>query len=151
VTQNPRPFNFISANGSEFQFKVNSTPYPNWTSTKAQDWFQHTKLAVGDQGNMLAGSFPTTLGHYENNFFVYACQLEHRSDSDERFMSGIDTRGSAAQCFFTSKQSVIAADPMNGAAGPINRQAAVPNQVVVFAERTSSLRIMANKVLEIVQ
>ena len=150
VTQNPRPFNFISANGSEFQFKVNSTPYPNWTSTKAQDWFQHTKLAVGDQGNMLAGAVPTSLAHYENNFFVYACQLEHRSDSDERFMSGIDTRGSAAQCFFSSKQSLLAADPMSGGAA-INRTAAVPNQVVVFAECTSSLRIMANKVLEIVQ
>eukprot|EP01046_Picozoa_sp_COSAG06_P036758 COSAG06_NODE_4083_length_4593_cov_1.575211_5_plen_440_part_00 len=151
VTQNPRPFNFQSCNGSEFQFKANSTPYPNWTSTKAQDWFQHTKLAVGDQGNMLAGSFPTALSHYENAFFVYACQLEHRSDNDERFMSGIDTRGSAAQCFFTSRQSIINPDPMNGGGGAINRTALVPNQVVVFAECTSSLRIMANKVLEIVQ
>ena len=152
VAENARPFNFQSCNGSEFQFKVNSTPYPNWTTSKAQDWWQHTKLAVGDQGNMLAGAFPWALSQYENNFFVYACQLEHRSDGDERFMSGIDTRGSAAQCFFTSKQSALAADPMDGGAGaPINRTVLVANQVVVFAECTSSLRIMANKVLEIVQ
>eukprot|EP01051_Picozoa_sp_SAG22_P037112 SAG22_NODE_18344_length_288_cov_7.767196_2_plen_35_part_01 len=32
--------------------------YPNWQSTKAADWFQHAKLAVGDQGNMLSGSVP---------------------------------------------------------------------------------------------
>ena len=100
---------------------------------------------------MLAGAFPTALSQYENNFFVYACQLEHRSDGDERFMSGIDTRGSAAQCFFTSKQSILNPDPMNGGGGAINRAGAVANQVVVFAECTSSLRIMANKVLEIVQ
>ena len=100
---------------------------------------------------MLAGAFPWALSQYENNFFVYACQLEHRSDGDERFMSGIDTRGSAAQCFFTSKQSALAADPMDGGAGAaINRTVLVANQVVVFAECTSSLRIMANKVLEIV-
>eukprot|EP01046_Picozoa_sp_COSAG06_P053826 COSAG06_NODE_9406_length_1906_cov_8.678453_2_plen_101_part_00 len=100
---------------------------------------------------MLAGSYPTALSHYEQSFFVYACQLEHHSDNDERFMSGIDTRGSAAQCFFTSRQSIINPDPMNGGGAALNRTALVANQVVVFAECTSSLRIMANKVLEIVQ
>ena len=74
-----------------------------------------------------------SLTAYKDNFFVYACQLEHRTDGDERFMSGIDTRGAAAQCYF------------NASGG------AVENQTLIFAECTSSLRIMANKVLEIVQ
>ena len=84
---------------------------------------------------MLAGAYPNSLSQYENNFFVYACQLEHRSDNDERFMSGIDTRGSAAQCQFISSQSAILADLDTGAANVanINRTVLVPNQVVVFA------------------
>jgi len=129
----PGYFNFSACDGTDFHFQVNNTLYPQWTSIEPHDWFQHTKLALGDQGNMLAGSHVQTLTSYKDNFFVYACQLEHRSDGDERFMSGIDTRGAAAQCYF------------NATGG------AVSNQTLVFAECSSSLRIMANKVLEIVQ
>ena len=129
----PSAFNFIK-DATGYQFQVNNTLYPNWSSTKAVDWWQHTKLAVGDQGNMLAGSFPTDMTQYLDNFFVYACQLEHHSDGDERFVSGIDTRGAAATCFFKSTNA-------GGA----------PNQTLVFAECTSSLKVYANKVLEVVQ
>jgi hypothetical protein len=73
-------FRFASCGGKNFQFQVNNTLYPNWTSDKLVDYWQHTKLAVGDQGNMLSGSFPQTISHYMQNFFVYACQLEHRTD-----------------------------------------------------------------------
>ena len=151
IAHNPRFFNFQSCNGSEFHFKVNNTLYPQWTSTKSVDWWQHTKLALGDQGNMLAGAYPTSLSQYETNFFVYACQLEHRTDGDERFVSGIDTRGAAAQCYFISKQSTLNPDPADGGGGALDRTGAVANQILVFAECTSSLKIMANKVLEIVQ
>ena len=129
----PGYFNFSHCDGTDFHFQVNNTLYPQWTSTQEQDWWQHTKLALGDQGNMLAGSFVQTLASYKDNFFVFACQLEHRSDGDERFMSGIDTRGAAAQCYFNA---------LGGA---------VSNQTMIFAECTSSLKIMANKVVEIVQ
>ena len=125
---------FVDCGGTDFHFQVNNTLYPQWTSTEPQDWWQHTKLALGDQGNMLAGAAAGSLTQYANNFFVYACQLEHRTDGDERFVSGIDTRGAAAQCYFNASQS-----------------GATSNQVMVFAECTSLLRIMANKVLEIVQ
>ena len=152
VTNNVAYFNFQSCNGTNFHFRVNNTMYPQWTSKRSQDWWQHTKLAVGDQGNMLAGAFPQSLAQYENNFFVYACQLEHRTDGDERFVSGIDTRGAAAQCYFVSNQSTLT-DLNSGAhATPhINRNGNVDAQINVFAECTSLLRIMANKVLEIVQ
>ena len=154
VANNVPYFNFAACNGSDFHFKVNNTLYPQWTSKNPQDWWQHTKLAVGDQGNMLAGAFPTALPHYLDNFFVYTCQLEHRSDGDERFLSGIDSRGAAAQCYFISSQSTDAADLHSGNADLAttkNRAGDVANQIIVFAECTSSLRIMANKVLEIVQ
>ena len=154
VANNVPYFNFAACNGSDFHFKVNNTMYPQWTSKNPQDWWQHTKLAVGDQGNMLAGAFPTALSHYLDNFFVYACQLEHRTDGDERFVSGIDTRGAAAQCYFISSQSTTAADLHSGNADlttAADRSGDVANQILVFAECTSSLRIMANKVLEIVQ
>ena len=83
------------------------------------------------------------MNHYTGHFFVYACSLEHQTDGDEidvnvdeRCISGIDTRGAAASYYFKSTASG------SGDAG---------NTVTVFAECTSSLRIMANKVLEIVQ
>ena len=103
---------------------------------------------------MLAGAFPTALPHYLDNFFVYACQLEHRTDGDERFVSGIDTRGAAAQCYFISTQSTNNVDLHSGNANltaTADRSGDIANQIIVFAECTSSLRIMANKVLEIVQ
>ena len=50
--------NYQACNGTNFHFRVNNTMYPQWTSKRSQDWWQHTKLAVGDQGNMLAGAFP---------------------------------------------------------------------------------------------
>eukprot|EP01049_Picozoa_sp_SAG25_P012661 SAG25_NODE_1762_length_2378_cov_25.470731_5_plen_454_part_00 len=141
IVQKDAPsFRFASCGGKNFQFQVNNTLYPNWTSDKLVDYWQHTKLAVGDQGNMLSGSFPQTIGHYMEHFFVYACQLEHRTDGDERFVSGIDTRGAAASCFFMSDPGGTGYEPGD-----------VANQTLVFAECTSSLKIMANKVLEIVQ
>ena len=159
VANNVAYFNFDACNGSEFSFQVNNTLYPQWTSAEPQDWWQHTKLALGDQGNMLAGSFPTNLTHYLDNFFVYACQLEHRTDGDERFVSGIDTRGAAAQCYFNSKQNTHddATHSSSRQSGDDDgttakdRSANIENQITVYAECTSLLRIMANKVLEIVQ
>ena len=133
LKKTPGYFTFSDCDGTDFHFQVNNTLYPQWTSTEPQDWWQHTKLALGDQGNMLAGSHVQSLTSYKNSFFVFACQLEHRTDGDERFVSGIDTRGAAAQCYF------------NATGG------AVENQTLIFAECTSLLRIMANKVLEIVQ
>ena len=91
-------------------------------------------MALGDQGNMLSGGAANAPEHYRDNYFVFAVSLEHHTDSDERFLSGIDTRGASANCYFKS-------DDNGGAA----------SQILVFAECTSSLKIMANKVLEIVQ
>ena len=141
----PPYFNYQSCNGTNFHFRVNNTMYPQWNSKRSQDWWQHTKLAVGDQGNMLAGAFPTSLKQYEDNFFVYACQLEHRTDGDERFVSGIDTRGAAAQFYFVSNQSTLT-DLNSGAAktANIDRSGNVDAQINVFAECTSSLKILAS-------
>ena len=151
VVDNPAYFNYSTCNGTGFHFQVNNTLYPQWTSDNPQDFWQHTKLAVGDQGNMLAGAYPAALSHYMDNFFVYACELQHRTDGDERYISGIDTRGAAAQCYFNSTQSP-ATDDLDTSHALRNRAGtAVPNQILVWAECTSSLRIMANKVVEIVQ
>ena len=134
IKSTPPYFTYKGDTGQNYQFQVNNTLYPNWQSTKAADWFQHAKLAVGDQGNMLSGSVPISRKMYEQNMFAFVVSLEHHTDSDERFLSGIDTRGSSANCYFKS-------DNNGGAA----------SQIIVFAECTSSLKIMANKVLEIVQ
>ena len=101
---------------------------------RADQLFQHTKLAFGDQGNMLSGSVPVSAQSYLENYFAFAVSLEHHTDSDERFMFGIDTRGSSANCYFKSDDNAGAA-----------------SQILVFAECTSGFKIMANKVLEIIQ
>eukprot|EP01050_Picozoa_sp_SAG11_P019558 SAG11_NODE_3135_length_2662_cov_11.875927_2_plen_458_part_00 len=129
-------FNYQGHHGKHYQFQVNNTLYPNWISDNMADHFQHAKLALGDQGNMLSGSQPISAKMYGENFFAYVVSLEHHTDSDERFLSGIDTRGASANCYFKSVDA--------GVANP-------SSLVLVFAECTSSLKIMANKVLEIVQ
>eukprot|EP01050_Picozoa_sp_SAG11_P015337 SAG11_NODE_1978_length_3972_cov_45.154144_4_plen_436_part_00 len=134
IKTTPNYFTFKGDTGRHYQFQVNNTLYPNWQLNTADKLFQHTKLAIGDQGNMLSGSVPISAKMYMENFFAFAVSLEHHTDSDERFLSGIDTRGSSANCYFKS-------DDNGGAA----------SQILVFAECTSSLKIMANKVLEIVQ
>ena len=139
VAKDAPSFRFATCGGQNFQFQINNTLYPNWSSNKSVDWWQHSKLAVGDQGNMLAGAYPQAMKHYTDNFFVYACSLEHQTDGDERFVSGIDTRGAAASCFFKSSPG--------GAAGGGNQA----NTTTVFAEVTSSLKVYQGKVLEIVQ
>jgi hypothetical protein len=128
-----RAFTYATANATDFQFQVNNTLYPQWSSSRRVDWYQHTKLAVGDQGNMLAGSYVTNPESYIQNYFVYACQLEHRTDGDERFVTGIDTRGAAAQCYWNWKTG------------------SAQYAAFVFAEVTSSMKIFANKVIEVVQ
>jgi len=145
--------NFESCNGTNFQFKINNTLYPSWQSQMPGEWLALSKLAIGDQGNMLSGSMIESLKQFEDNFFTFVVSLEHKTDGDERFVSGIDTRGAAAQCYFTSTQSTVAGDVVTGVAGgaAINRTVAVANQVNVFAECTSLLRIMAGKTIEIVQ
>jgi hypothetical protein len=143
----PQYTNMTAGNGGHFQFQVNNTLYPNWTSEHPRDWWQHTKLAVGDQGNMLAGAIPHNFVQYLDNFFVFSCQLEHRTDGDERFVSGIDTRGAAASCFFKCSALTGGQPTLTGTTTAY----LADNQAVVFAECTSSLKIMAGKVLEVVQ
>ena len=134
IKTTPSYFTYKGDTGMHFQFQVNNTLYPNWQMTRGDQLFQHTKLAVGDQGNMLSGSVPVSAKAYLENFFAFAVSLEHHTDSDERFLSGVDTRGASANCYLKSSD--------NGAAA---------SQIIIFAECTSSLKIMANKVLEIVQ
>jgi hypothetical protein len=78
---------------------------------------------------------------------VFSCQLEHRTDGDERFVSGIDTRGAAASCFFKCSALTGGQPTLTGTTTAY----LADNQAVVFAECTSSLKIMAGKVLEVVQ
>eukprot|EP01050_Picozoa_sp_SAG11_P027530 SAG11_NODE_7011_length_1208_cov_95.322813_1_plen_395_part_10 len=92
-TATAAPFTFSNYGTHSFQFQVNNTMYPNWGMSKLQEMYQHTRLALGDQGNMLSGGAANAPEHYRDNYFVFAVSLEHHTDSDERFLSGIDTRG----------------------------------------------------------
>jgi hypothetical protein len=128
-------FNFSNRGGTDFQFTVNNTTYPSYSSVDARDWQKQLRGAIGDQGNMLSGCVPTSLAQYIANYFAFAVSLEHHSGADERFVSGIDTRGASANCMFKSVDG--------GASGN--------HQIVVFAELTSILEIKANKVITVIQ
>ena len=128
-------FNFSNRGGTDFQFTVNNTTYPSYSSVDARDWQKQLRGAIGDQGNMLSGCVPTSLKQYTDNYFAFAVSLEHHSGADERFVSGIDTRGASANCMFKSVDG--------GASGN--------HQIVVFAELTSILEIKANKVITVIQ
>ena len=128
-------FNFSSRGGTDFQFTVNNTTYPSYSSADARDWQKQLRGAIGDQGNMLSGCVPTSLAQYTDNYFAFAVSLEHHSGADERFVSGIDTRGASANCMFKSVGA--------GADGD--------HQIVVFAELTSILEIKANTVITVIQ
>ena len=128
-------FNFSNRGGTDFQFTVNNTTYPSYSSSDARDWQKQLRGAIGDQGNMLSGCVPTSLAQYTDNYFAFAVSLEHHSGADERFVSGIDTRGASANCMFKSVDG--------GASGN--------HQIVVFAELTSILEIKANKVITVIQ
>ena len=85
--------------------------------------------------------------------------LEHKTDGDERFMSGVDTRGAAASCYFKADADGPVHTFVRDAEGIADTDAAaaaanaghLKNQTLVFAECTSSLKVYANKVLEVVQ
>jgi hypothetical protein len=131
-------FNYSSRGGTNFEFTVNNTTYPAYNSVEARDWNQQLRNAIGDQGNMLSGCVATSLAQYKDNFFTFAVSLEHHSGADERFVSGIDTRGASANCMFKSQGAGV------GGAGD-------SHQIVVFCEMTSILEIKANKVITVIQ
>ena len=137
VVSDQPAFRFAQQGGDNWQFQINNSMYPNFQPKHPSVLFAQTKNALGEQGNMLSGCVPQSITHYQDNFFVFAQSLEHKTSDDERYMSGIDTRGAAASCHLKVDA---------GGAG-----AAAANQTLVFAECTSSLKIHANKVLEVVQ
>jgi len=137
VVSDQPAFRFAQQGGDNWQFQINNSMYPNFQPKHPSVLFAQTKNALGEQGNMLSGCVPQSITHYQDNFFVFAQSLEHKTSDDERYMSGIDTRGAAASCHLKLDA---------GGAG-----AAAANQTLVFAECTSSLKIHANKVLEVVQ
>jgi hypothetical protein len=75
-------FNYNATGSNGFQFQINNTTYPNWKSKNPRDWYGLIKLAMGDNGNMLSGSYPVSAQSYRDNFFVFAVYLEHHQDGD---------------------------------------------------------------------
>ena len=152
-------FCLSSCGGKHFQFQINNTLYPNYLTDHPCKWFQLTKNALGEQGNMLSGCFPENVTHYRDFFFAFCQSLEHKTDGDERFMSGVDTCGAAASCYFKADADGPVHTFVRDAEGIADTDAAaaaanaghLKNQTLVFAECTSSLKVYANKVLEVVQ
>lgn len=119
-----------------FQFNINNVYYPNYQATATQA-YQLMQNAYGLSQDTLGGVYPSlnTLDLWNQQFWVAVESFAHNTASDERYISGIDTRGNVAQAFFEY-------------AG-FTDSAACPTSLI-FAQTTSLLRVGAGRQIEIV-
>lgn len=122
--------------GLDYQFNINNVYYPNYRATNSQA-FQLLQNAYGLSQDTLGGCYKgiDSLTKWNQRFWVACQSFCHNTADDERYISGIDTRGNVAQCFFE----------YNGFAD----SATVPT-CLVFAQTTSLLRVGAGRQIEVV-
>lgn len=127
---------FFKRNGggmNGWQFNINNVYYPNYRPTNTQA-FQLMQNAYGLAQDTLGGTHRliSNATVWTDDFWVAVHSFCHNTADDERFVSGIDTRGNVAQCFFEY-------DGL-GAAGT----------GMVFAQTSSLLRVGAGRQIEII-
>jgi hypothetical protein len=119
---------------SGYQFNVNNVPYPNYRPSPVQAW-QLMQNAYGMSQDTLGGCYRNldTVAKWTGAYWVAVQSFCHNTADDERYVSGVDTRGNVAQCYFEY-------DGFN-----------VANYTgLVFAQTTSLLRVGAGRQIEII-
>jgi hypothetical protein len=127
---------FFRRNGNGingWQFNINNVYYPNYRPNNTQA-FQLMNNAYGLAQDTLGGTHRliSTPALWNGDFWVAAHSFCHNTADDERFVSGIDTRGNVAQCFFEYDGLTTAGTGM------------------VFAQTSSLLRVGAGRQIEVV-
>lgn len=117
-----------------YQFNINNVPYPNYRPTPLQAW-QLMQNAYGMSQDTLGGCHRLidTQAKWTGSFWVACQSFCHNTADDERYVSGIDTRGNVAQCYF--EYDGLSATNYTG---------------MVFAQTTSLLRVGAGRQIEVV-
>ena len=125
-----------AGDGLRYQFNINNVYYPNYQATNTQA-YQLLQNAYGLTQDTLGGCYRgrDTLTKWNRFYWVAAQSFTHNTADDERYISGIDTRGNVAQCFFE----------FTG----LNDATTAPT-CLVFAQTSSLLRVGAGRQLELV-
>lgn len=125
-----------AGDGLRYQFNINNVYYPNYQATNTQA-FQLLQNAYGLAQDTLGGVYRglDTLTKWNQRFWVGCQSFAHNTADDERYISGIDTRGNVAQCFFEYNTF---------------SDSATTTTCLVFAQTSSLLRVAAGRQLEII-
>lgn len=124
-------YNFVEpASGSmnKYQFQLNGAYFPQFPAS-AEAMYQISK-------NSTVGYFADeySLDTYKNNFFVQCIRLNLPDSEYSRLISGLDTRAIAIQCLYNTT----------------NLQTNTNPTLNIFCECTSTLRVGAGKMLEVI-
>lgn len=125
-----------NGDGMRWQFNINNVYYPNYQLTNTQA-YQQMLNAYGLSQDTLGGGYKgcDTLAKWNGRYWVAVDSFCHNTADDERFVSGIDTRGNVAQAFFEYSGFSDSATCTTG---------------LVFAQTTSLLRVGAGRQIEVV-
>jgi hypothetical protein len=129
---------------TNYQFNINNVYYPNYKPT-AEQAYALLLNSYNLTQDTLGGGYKNldSLAKWNASFWVAAQEFEHGSDD---FISGIDTRGNIAQCFFETQGTVtVGANTGSGGTNPGTSLVAL-----VFAQTTSTLRVGAGRQIELV-
>ena len=140
ITKNSSFFTRLSDGLTSTQWNVNGLYYPNWLATPAQSFALLTS-SMGENYSTVGGLEPNlnSLARWLSSFWVSSMRLDHGGDG-VTLVSGVDTRGNTASCYFQSNGGVW----NNGTVTTANVMA------LVFAQTTSSLIVGAGRQISVV-
>ncbi|GIL71523.1 hypothetical protein Vretifemale_1889 [Volvox reticuliferus] len=138
---NNQPVTYALTN---YQFNINNVYYPNYKPT-AEQAYALLLNAYNLSQDTLGGGYKNmdTLAKWNAAFWVACQEFDHGTDD---YISGIDTRGNVAQCFFETQGTVSTGTAVGTA--PTNPGTNLV--ALVFAQTTSTLRVGAGRMIELV-
>jgi hypothetical protein len=129
-----------------YQFSLNNVFYPNWQPSPEQAYALMLNSYGMSQDTLGSGNpLNISLATWTSSIWLAEQKFHHGSDG-VTLISGIDTRGSTAQCYFHSIGTV--AIGANTGAGGANPRASLTS--MVFCQTTSTLRIGQGRAIELV-
>jgi hypothetical protein len=129
---------------SGYQWNINNQYVPNFRPSSAMA-FQLLMNSYGLSQDTLGGINRNinTLSNWQQRYWVSACALDHQVGSDERYISGLDTRGNVAQGFFEYQGATVTNNFIASANGSTSATLSSSAIALIFAQTTSVLRIGA--------
>jgi hypothetical protein len=129
-----------------YQLSINNVFYPNWQPSPEQAYALMLN-SYGMSQDTLGGGNPLniSLATWTSSFWLAEQKFDHGSDG-VTLISGIDTRGSTAQCYFQSIGTVSVG--ANTGTGGINPGTSLT--CMFFAQTTSTLRIGSGRQIELI-